>query len=384
MGEKKRKKSKVNQYYFDYSLVFIIIFLIGFGLLMIYSTSSYKSLIDYGDAEKYLKKQLFNIAVSVLFIIFGYKVDYHAWRKYSGVIYVISLLSIVAVLSPIGKEVNGARRWINLGPASFQPAELAKLALILFMAAFICKKGKNIKRFSTLLEGGIIALIPALLIWKITNNMSSAIIVMGIAVVILFVASPRTGIFAAFGAIGVAGYFIVYNLASKAVMSGDGNFRMERIIAWVNPENYSGDAGYQTMQALYAIGSGGLFGKGLGKSLQKLGYIPEAQNDMIFSIICEELGLFGALVVILVFAFMLYRFVYIASNARDLFGALITMGVFGHIAIQVILNIAVVTNFIPNTGISLPFISYGGTSILFLMLEMGIVLNVSKQINMHN
>lgn len=157
-------------------------------------------------------------------------------------------------------------------------------------------------------------------------------------------------------------------------------FRMNRFKVWLEPEKYSREGGFQVLQALYAIGSGGIFGKGLGQSVQKLGFVPEAQNDMIFTIICEELGLFGAVSVILMFLFMIWRFMVIANNSTDLFGSLIVVGVLAHISIQVILNIAVVTNTIPNTGITLPFISYGGTSILFLMIEMGLVLSVSRQI----
>ena len=159
-------------------------------------------------------------------------------------------------------------------------------------------------------------------------------------------------------------------------------YQLSRINVWKNPEAFASEGGYQVLQGLYAIGSGGLFGKGLGESIQKLGFVPEAQNDMIFSIICEELGLFGAVALILVFMFMIYRFMVIASNAPDLFGCLLVVGVMAHIAIQVILNIAVVTNTIPNTGITLPFISYGGTSIVFLEAEMGMVLSVSNQIKL--
>ena len=159
-------------------------------------------------------------------------------------------------------------------------------------------------------------------------------------------------------------------------------YQLNRINVWLDPEAYPDTGGYQVLQGLYAIGSGGLFGKGLGESIQKLGFVPEAQNDMIFSIICEELGLFGAIGIILIFMFMIYRFMLIASNAPDLFGSLLVVGVMAHVAIQVILNIAVVTNTIPNTGITLPFISYGGTSVLFLMMEMGMVLSVSNQIKL--
>jgi cell division protein FtsW len=184
----------------------------------------------------------------------------------------------------------------------------------------------------------------------------------------------------AIAAAGVALYSWIVKMESAGNMSG--SFRLNRVMIWLNPENYADGKGYQTVQALYAIGSGGLFGKGLGKSLQKLGFIPESQNDMIFSIICEELGLFGAVFVILIFALMLWRIVHIAQNSPDLFGTLLTTGVFAHVAIQVILNIAVVTNFIPNTGVSLPFISYGGSSSVVLLAEMGIVLNVSSKIRL--
>ena len=172
--------------------------------------------------------------------------------------------------------------------------------------------------------------------------------------------------------------FVIVNLAN-----GDGlNYRGVRVLAWLDPEAFADSTGFQTLQALYAIGSGGIFGKGLGESMQKLGFIPEAQNDMIFSIICEELGLFGAVAIIFMFIMLIWRLMVIANNAPDLFGALLVVGVLGHIAIQVILNIAVVTNTIPNTGISLPFISYGGSSVMFLLIEMGLVLNVARRIQL--
>ena len=195
-------------------------------------------------------------------------------------------------------------------------------------------------------------------------------------------ASPDYKKFIIMGAAGIAGaaliVFIIVNIANA-----DGlNYRGERILAWLNPEAFISDTGYQTLQALYAIGSGGIWGKGLGQSMQKLGFIPEAQNDMIFSIICEELGLFGAVAIIMMFLMLIWRLMVIANNAPDLFGALLVVGVMGHMAIQVILNIAVVTNTIPNTGISLPFISYGGTAVLFQLAEIGLVLNVAKRIQL--
>lgn len=200
-----------------------------------------------------------------------------------------------------------------------------------------------------------------------TNNLSTAIIILGIAAILGFVSNPRYLPFVWMGGAGVGFITIFLSLES---------YRLERLEIWKNPEKF--EKGFQTIQGLYAIGSGGLFGTGLGESIQKLGFVPEAQNDMIFSIICEELGLVGAVLLILVFLVLIWRFMVIATHAEDLFGALIAAGVMGHIAIQVMLNVAVVTNTIPNTGITLPFISYGGTSVLFLLSEMGLALSVSR------
>ena len=200
-----------------------------------------------------------------------------------------------------------------------------------------------------------------------SSNLSTAIIILGIGAVLIFVASPKYAQFFWMAAAGI-GFMAVF-LALES-------YRMERLAIWRNPEQY--EKGYQTLQGLYAVGSGGLFGRGLGESVQKLGFVPEAQNDMIFSIICEELGLFGAGFVLLLFLVLIWRFFVIASHAKDLFGALVASGAMAHMMIQVILNIAVVTNTIPNTGITLPFISYGGTSVVFLMLEMGLFLSVSS------
>ena len=230
---------------------------------------------------------------------------------------------------------------------------------------------------------GMVAPISVLL-WAVTSNASSAIIVMAIAVIMLFVSTPdyKRYILGAVGVLVVAALVVIIIVTNASRSGGSaGGYRGDRILAWLDPEAYASGKAFQTLQARYAIGSGGFFGKGLGESMQKLGFIPEAQNDMIFSVICEELGLFGALALLFMFIFLLWRLKIIADNARDLFGALLVVGVLGHIAIQVILNIAVVTNVIPNTGISLPFISYGGTAVVLLLCEMGVVLSVSGHIN---
>ena len=379
---RKKGTRKTSEYYFDYSLVLIVLFLLGFGLIMVYSASSYEASISEKlnyDAAYYLKKQLQSTLIGIVAMIVVSRIPYHFWERFAVMGYAVSVILILLVLTPLGYEANGARRWLRVG-ISIQPAEIAKLAMILFLASFICKLGKGIRsRKGFLLVLGIPLPICAL-VWFITENMSSAIIIFGIAFLMLFVASPDYKPFVIIGAIGVA----VVGVAVFALTQLDASqlgVRGARILAWLDPEAYASGKGFQTLQALYAIGSGGIFGKGLGQSMQKLGFLPETQNDMIFSIVCEELGLFGGIAIILMFLLLIWRFMIIANNASDLFGALLVVGVLGHIAIQVILNIAVVTNTIPNTGISLPFISYGGSSVLFLLIEIGLVLSVARGIN---
>jgi len=380
-GRGKRKNQGQSEYFFDYSLLFIVLFLIGFGLVMIYSVSSYEANLEYGDAAYYFKKQLFSSVVGLVAMFFMALVPYHFWERFAVIGYVASAVLIFLVITPLGRESHGARRWLYVG-ISVQPAEIAKLGMILFLACFICKMGRKIRTLKGYMTVLAIPMPICIMVWRITENLSSAIIIFGIAALMLFVSSPDYKKFVVTALAGIAGaaaivYFIV-NAASTDSLS----FRGERVLAWLDPEAYASGKGFQTLQALYAIGSGGVFGKGLGQSMQKLGFLPEAQNDMIFSIICEELGLFGAFAIILMFMLLLWRFMVIANNANDLFGALLVVGVLGHIAIQVILNIAVVTNTIPNTGISLPFISYGGSSIVFLLVEIGLVLSVARGIRL--
>ena len=372
-----RRRSQKTEYYFDYSLLFIILFLTGFGLVMIYSASAYDATTQNLNEDYYLMHQAFAAALGLVGMFFVSHIPYHFWERFAVIGYVVSLILIVLVLSPLGVEVNGARRWLNLG-MSIQPAEIAKLAMILFLATFICKMGRNIRTSKGFLTVIGVSLPHVFCIWQITNNLSSAIIVLGIAILMLFVASPQYKPFFIIGGIGALAVIgVIFGV--KQLQSIEGlDFRFARIMAWLDPEAYASGKGFQTLQALYAIGSGGIFGKGLGQSIQKLGFLPEQQNDMIFSIICEEGGLFGACLVIAVFAVLIWRLMVISIHARDLGGALIAGGIMGHIALQVILNIAVVTNTIPNTGITLPFISYGGTSVLFLLGEMGLALSVSR------
>ena len=377
-----RKRGGQQETFFDYTLLFIVLFLLGFGLVMLYSTSSYEASMEMGDSAYYLKKQVASTVLGLIVMMVIANIPYHFWERFAFLGYVVSVVLILLVLTPLGIEANGARRWINVFGISLQPAEVAKLAMILFLASLVCKMGRSIRT-----PKGFMIMLAAPLpicaeVYLVTKNLSSAIIIFGIAVLMVFVSSPDYKKFILIGLAGITVCALAVYLIVNAADSDSLSFRGGRILAWLDPEAYADGKGFQTLQALYAIGSGGVLGKGLGQSMQKLGFLPEAQNDMIFSIICEELGLFGATAVMLLFLLLIWRFMVIANNASDLFGAMLVVGVMGHIAIQVILNIAVVTNTIPNTGISLPFISYGGSSVLFLLAEMGLVLSVGRGIKL--
>ena len=366
--------------YYDYNLLAAVILLTCFGLVMLYSTSAYEAARDFGSDTYFFGKQALISAASFVILLIGSQIDYHLYTRLSPMLYGISLLLLVATRY-IGRTINGARRWIYIGPVSFQPAELAKLAIILFLPTLIVSLGREeIATWKGQLKIIGAGAVSSFLTYRFTDNLSTGIIILGISVILAFIVHPKTRIFvfafiALFAVVMIIAMFVL-----PALMKSTDSFRLRRILVWRDPEAYAKEGGYQVMQALYAIGSGGLFGKGLGNSAQKLGALPEAQNDMIFSIICEELGVFGAAIVILLFVFLLYRLFFIAQNAPDLLGSLIASGIFVHISLQVVLNIAVVINLIPTTGITLPFVSYGGTSILFLMAEMMVALGISKQI----
>lgn len=371
--EKERPKRAVS--YFDYNLLFLVIFLICFGLVMLYSSSSYicsnSAKYNY-DGAYYLKLQLRNAIIGAVGMVALIFVDYCVWKRFALLAYFVSIGLCVAVIF-IGAESHGSTRWIDLGPISFQPSEVAKVGIIIFLAMFLERVAKQLADWKNLAKvfGLLLPVVGAVAY----NNLSTAIIIMGIAVCMIFVASPKYWHFGV-----LAGVVVVLAIVAIVLFP----YRLDRVDAWLHPETADSGSVYQTLQGLYAIGSGGLFGKGLGESLQKMGNVPESQNDMIFTIICEELGLFGAVSLILLFMLVIWRMMVIANNAPDLFGSLIVVGVMSHIAIQVILNIAVVTNSIPNTGVILPFVSYGGTSFAILMCEVGLVLGVSRKIRLEN
>ncbi len=349
---------------YDILLIVIIMILLTAGLIILYSVSSYNGENKFGDSCYYLKKQLFATSIGLLFMYILAILDYHIWEKFAVIGYLLSLLLSIAVIF-VGDEYNGSKRWLSVGPISFQPSEFAKIAMIIFLSYVIVKIGKSMSKFRNLIL--VMFLILPIVGLVGASNLSTAIIILGIGIALIFISSPYYAQFLVLGAGAIL--FLGIFLALES-------YRLERLQIWRNPEAY--DKGFQTIQGLYAIGSGGIFGRGLGNSIQKLGFVPEAQNDMIYSIVCEELGIVGAGTIVLLFLLLIWRFYVVASHAKDLSGALIAGGVMVHIMIQVVLNIAVVTNTIPNTGITLPFVSYGGTSVMFLLMEMGIVLNISK------
>ncbi len=366
MAKRKRKSIFVRGTYFDYPSLFLIVFLLLFGLMMVYSISSYKASVAMDDSAYYFKRQLLFGFVGFLVMLGISKLRYQILMTWSKVIMIATVLLLLSVFV-LGKASHGSTRWINIGVISFQPSEIAKLSLIIYTAYVCTSKSGMLKT----LFGTIRAMIvPVLVVGVIAvENLSTAVVCAVIVVGIWFVATPKPIYMLFVVLIGVAFLFVFIYFFS---------YRGDRLEAWRDPENSAN--GYQTMQALYAIGSGGLFGRGLGQSVQKLGYIPEAHNDMIFSVICEELGIVGGAAIIIVFGMMLWRFRFIAEGAPDRFGALMVVGVIAHLGFQVALNIGVVTNLLPNTGVTLPFISYGGSSLSFLLLEMGVVLAVSRQI----
>lgn len=404
MASEKRKTSRfwiLGNKGLDTNLIVITMFLIIFGLIMIYSASYYKCSItkafDY-DSMHFLKNQALMSCVGLVAMFVVSNINYHFWKK-KFIVFLAGALSVGLTMilltrffgqgHPLNLTItaNGATRWVKFGPISFQVAEPVKIAVIVITSWLIDKYGAmeiKWKKF-TFKHWMVTAVILAPgvglagFLGIISSNMSSALIIAIIGVVMYFAWHPKSAIFYLAAIVGAAAIAVfVYVISQQGVVDAEEGFRLTRIRAWLDPYSYESDESFQSLQALYAIGSGGLFGKGLGNSIQKLGKIPEPYNDFIFSIVCEELGVMGASLLLLMFIYLLYRIYSVAQRAEDLFGRMLATGVFSHIALQVVMNIAVVTGAMPNTGVTLPFISYGGTATIFLLIEIGMVLNVQK------
>lgn len=359
---------------YDFVLFFLTIGIALFGVVMIYSAGAYTAALK-NNPFRYVKTQLFCLLLGtfgmLIVSLFDYQVFiqnfFHTKITLIYILYAVAMF-LQGLVLVIGEEYNGAKRWLKIGSLQFQPSEISKIAAILFIAYAVYQRRRDLDSIAGFIR--ILIYMSPLIGLILLENLSSAIIVAGITFGMCFVASKKKGYFLLI--ILVAGVGL-----AAVLLLGEG-FRIERIMIWLDVENHP--KAFQIRQGLYAISSGGLFGKGLGHSMQKLGFIPEAYNDMIFSVICEELGVVGAFLVILAFLALFWRIVVVACHAPDLFGTMLCVGVMIQLAIQVIINIAVVTNSMPSTGIPLPLISYGGTSAIIIMVEMGLVLGVSRQI----
>ncbi len=353
----------------DWMLVLCVVVLLVFGLIMLYSASSYNSQIKFGTSSWYVRRQLIATIIGIGVMIGVSFVPVRFWQKAAIPIYIVAVIAMLLVLTPIGEEYLGARRWLNLKIISVQPSEILKIAMVCAMAYFITRFIKFLGDWRIYTIGFGICMIGCILTLFITDDLGTTIIIFAMGFIMLLVSSTKIRyllITAAAALVAVVGVILLKPN------------KMVRVQSWLHLEQYSDDIGYQITQALYAIGSGGVFGKGLGKSTQKMGFVPESENDMIFSIICEELGIIGGIILIVLIVFLIWRMKKIYDRTTDLFGRLIIVGVASHIAIQTFVNIAVVTNLLPNTGVPLPFMSYGGTAVVFLLVEIGMVLAVGR------
>lgn len=369
----------------DLKIIIALIFLCLFGCMMVYSASSYvcaTSADFFYDDANLLKKQILFIILGIFSIVILVNLDYHIFYWIGWGIFGINVILILLLMTPLGVEANGAVRWLNLGIVQLHVGEMSKMLLILFLAFIIAQHGKSTKDWRNVFKIWIYAGILAAMILKISSNLSSCLIMLMITYGMTFIWSNTQKFHlvvmaAAAVLVSTLLIYLYYNLPEPEVANNMG-YQMKRILGWMDPEKYKDVFSNQILQSLYAVGSGGLFGKGLGKSMQKLGKIPEPQNDMIFAIICEELGIFGGIIVLILLGYLILQIVRVAISAKDLFGAMIAVGVALHFSFQTIVNVAVSLNVFPNTGVSLPFISYGGSALLVMFSEVGLVLSVRR------
>ncbi len=368
--KKTAKRKYIKPLGYDFTVLFIVLTLVLFGVVMIFSSSYYYTMTSTkfnNDMFYFLKRQSVWAVLGVCAMVFGMNVPYTFWKRFARLAYWLSNFFLL-LLPFVGIEAGGQKRWLGYGSMQFQPSEFTKIAVILYLSLYVCEHRKELGNLKGFCRAAIILFIPVVLI--AISNFSTALLVLLIGATILFIASPRIWYF-------VAALGVVVPAGAIAILLPQFRYRLGRITIWLDPWSDPIDKGFQTIQSLYAVASGGLFGLGLGQSRQKT-FVPEPHNDIIFAIICEELGIVGAAMILLLFAVLIWRGIKIAINAKDSYGMLVATGITATVAFQSIINIGVVTNTIPNTGQPLPFISYGGTSLLFLMAMMGILLNISR------
>ena len=369
--EKRTRNLKNKSGKIDITFLSIVLILLTVGLVMLFSASYAYSLEYYDSSYRFISRQSIFAVVGVVLMLLISRIDYHIWRKFAWVIFAVAiiLLVVLLLLPPMVDGMN-VKRWFVVGPINFQPSEVAKFAIILLFSSLIAGNYKEMKKLGFVAFLFVILLVTAVLI-VVEPHLSATLLVLAIGVVLMIVGGLAKKFIvggAVLGAVGIVGFII----------SGAISYVADRLTYWRDPWSDATGKGFQTIQSLLAIGSGGILGRGIGQSRQKYLWVPEPHNDFIFSIVCEELGLIGAVVIIILFCLLVWRGFYVAMHAKDKFGSLLAIGLTFQVGLQAMLNIWVVTNTIPNTGISLPFFSYGGTSLLILLCEMGLVLSVSR------
>ncbi len=374
MAKPKIKKSSAVGGKLDITFLSFVLILLTIGLVMLFSASYAYSYEYYGNSYKFITRQAMFAAAGVVVMLLISRIDYHFWRKFAWIVYGVTLVLLVFLLiAPPMVDGMEVRRWFVIGPINFQPSEVAKFSVVLLFSSLIAANFKQMKSFKFIVFLTVLLAVPCVLIIR-EPHLSATLLVFSIGIVILIVGGlPKKYIFGGIGA-GIG-------LAVLAVTTGLVGYGSDRIKYWLDPWADAKGLGFQTIQSLLAIGSGGILGRGIGQSRQKYLWVPEPHNDFIFSIVCEELGLVGAVVIILLFCLLVWRGFTVAMRAKDKYGSMLALGLTFQVGLQAMLNIWVVTNTIPNTGISLPFFSYGGTSLLILLAEMGIVLSVSRGSN---
>lgn len=377
MRKKVKKVSNFVNNQFDFGLCITVLVLLAMGIIMILSASAPSALSTTGSSYTYVKKQFAFAIVGIILMFVISKIDYRFYKKYYWPVYFASWIILLLVLVPgLGESVKGATRWVNLGFTRFQPSELTKIGLIIFYAGYLSDHKAELSDFKKGFLKPLCFIIPPIgILFGVQNHLSVSLIIGIIVVTMMIMAGCRMSHFVNTGIVGISG---LAGLVGLLQMSGKGGFRLDRIATYFNPWSDAQGTGYQMVQSLYAIGSGGFFGVGLGESKQKYLYIPEPHNDFIFAILAEELGFVGCCFVIILFAIFVWRGILIAMRAPDMFGSLLAVGITTLVGAQAIINIAVVTASIPTTGMALPFFSYGGTALVILLCAVGILLNISR------
>lgn len=362
----------------DFGMLITIIILLCAGIVMVASASSYYALSNYENSNYFLVRQLVFGIVGFIAMLIISKIDYKNYKRWGYIFYILCLILLILVLTPLGQTRNGAKRWLGFGSLVFQPSEIMKIGLVIGMSTYLSLNYKKLNNFKGYLVP-ILMLALVVIVMFLQKHLSGTIVMVVAAISIIFASGIKIKFrYIMLGGILVVGMLAVFIFMPSGETESSGSFRMDRIVSFLNPEEDIRGGNWQAAQSLYAIGSGGIFGRGLGQSRQKYLWLPEAQNDFIFSVLGEELGLVGTLTILALFSFFIYRGYKIAINAKDMYGSLLATGITSAFALQILVNIAVVTCTVPVTGMPLPFFSYGGTALFINLCAMGIVLNISR------